>query len=167
MEFDYQRWRAWTTWRESARGSSPPIIEGRCGRPRRRDCWRECEYPSECHHSRTMRRGKVDVGRRSVATVDEEARLSPISSPALSPCLGRAVPGPGVEVNQGRPVSVAGGSLEEDDSFIRMMEGQPGLEQCQTTNPVIRTGSLMSVLTGRLMMGGEAMITLGSWSRQG
>ncbi|KAK2016349.1 hypothetical protein LZ32DRAFT_97785 [Colletotrichum eremochloae] len=67
MEFDYQRWRAWATWRDGVRGSPsrPPPSEGRPERRgrqrgRRTDCWRECDYPSECHHLRaTTGRGEV------------------------------------------------------------------------------------------------------------
>ncbi|KAK2004323.1 hypothetical protein LX36DRAFT_458147 [Colletotrichum falcatum] len=66
IEFDYQRWRAWAAWREDVeRGPSRlPASEGRHGRRRRgrrRDCWRECHYPSECHHSRATRREELMV----------------------------------------------------------------------------------------------------------
>ncbi|KAK2058203.1 hypothetical protein LY76DRAFT_66152 [Colletotrichum caudatum] len=66
MEFDYQRWRAWATWREGVGvrpPSRPPASEGRHGRlgrrGRRGDCWRECDYPSQCRHLRATRHGEV------------------------------------------------------------------------------------------------------------
>ncbi|GKT97428.1 hypothetical protein Ct61P_15278 [Colletotrichum tofieldiae] len=151
MEFDYQRWRAWGAWRE---GAGPAVSEGRRGRPRR-DCWQECQYPSECHHLRAMRRGRGDAGSGFRATAVDEQPVSPPSSPpSLSPLLRSAVTCPDVEVGDGRSVSAADGCLDHDGCFMAAMNEGPGLEPGRTFDPVMLEGSLMSVVAGRLRRDG-------------
>ncbi|TEA18174.1 hypothetical protein C8034_v011065 [Colletotrichum sidae] len=64
MEFDYVAWAAWGMWRRrttTTKGTTTGYEQkcsgengGRMRRERGRACWRMCDYPSQCYHTREV-----------------------------------------------------------------------------------------------------------------
>ncbi|KAH9864661.1 hypothetical protein J1614_010596 [Plenodomus biglobosus] len=55
-EFDYSGWKAWTRWRRDVREDDPSRRRSHVPQQkpvRRKDCWNNCSYPSECRWGKT------------------------------------------------------------------------------------------------------------------
>ncbi|KAI5928205.1 hypothetical protein F4810DRAFT_183597 [Camillea tinctor] len=90
-EFDYQGWTEWGAWRRKVLGMEAIGPAGAKQRERAfvkntQNCWNDCDYPSECHHTRyRVARDGLQNGYETESPVEEPQSPSRIETCPRSP----------------------------------------------------------------------------------